>query len=315
MRKYFLLIVACCMTALALAQESPIIVEGDLNKDGFKDKVVADLGSEEDIAVYFGDGKGGHTLFCSYATTLSEYDHPSITITDKGVLRIQNGSSGNCDIFLFRFQDGDFYLIGSKTDRHENDHYDVSHNYLTGKMIRTDGEGSKKKSQTIEMPEMPLLRLGWFPLDMEGLDFLFENYEVENPKDYKTAMGLYRLMQWNGILYPSFYLYHDLGESPTNSWSAYNEIMAFGRLNYWSSLEINRQDDDTWLIHLTDEYEDRTYEQYLDEEMENLEEAIAKADEERGGEPAYSATEFLYSFKNGKFTLLSQVDKEQETKE
>ena len=53
-------------------------------------------------------------------------------------------------------------------------------------------------------------------------------------------------------------------------------------------------------------YEDRTYEQYLDEDGENLEEALERADAERGGEPSSSSGEEEWLFKDGKFTLISE---------
>ena len=129
-------------------------------------------------------------------------------------------------------------MIGSKKDRHKDEHFDVSHNYLTGKMIFTEGEGKTKKSETMEMPPMPKLRFGW-------LEYLFQDYDIDNNVneeliEYKTVTGIYELMQLNGIVFPSFYIYHELEGSLKDGWSTYNEIMKPACYNYASSLEMEK---------------------------------------------------------------------------
>ena len=298
------------LNVLQAEDTKKITVEGDLNKDGIKDRVVVDLDPtvDENFTVYFGDAKGNFNLFRTYETTLSEYANPSITITDKGVIRIQKGTTGNCEVFLFRYQDGEFQMIGSKVDRHDEEHYDVSHNYLPGKMIRTDGEGKAKKSETIDMPPMPKLWLGWFPLDFESLEYLFQDYEFyENEsdelKEYKTVTGIYQLMQWKGIMFSSFYTYHDLEGSSKEGWSTYNEIMKPACYNYASTLEMTKQKDGSYQIHLIDESQDRSYESvfYNDDE----------SDDEDFEIPPTSITEQEWLFKNGKFTLIRETTREE----
>ena len=134
--------------------ETVITAEADINKDGVKDLVIALDGyySGSNFAFYFGDGNGGYRLFREYETDLYG-DKTGITVTDKGVVRIQCDGGAGSDIFLFRWQDGDFRLIGGKKDRHKSEHYDESYNYLTGKMIRTEGEGSSRKAVTTDMPK------------------------------------------------------------------------------------------------------------------------------------------------------------------
>lgn len=311
MKKLFILFLSLLSLNLLQAEDlKTITVEGDLNKDGIKDRVVVDFvyTAEDNFVIYFGDAKGNFNLFRSYATSLYSYDNTNITITDKGVLRIQKGATGDCEVFLFRYQDGDFQMIGSKVDRHDNEHYDISHNYLTGKMIRTEGEGKAKKSETIDMPPMPKLKFGWFPLDFESLEYLFQDYELDENgsdelKEYKTATGIYQLMQWQGIVFSSFYTYHELEGSSKEGWSTYNEIMKPACYNYASSLEMTKQKDGSYLIHLVDESEDRSYESvfYNDDE----------SDDEDFEIPPTSITEQEWLFKDGKFTLIRETTREE----
>ena len=177
-------------------------------------------------------------------------------------------------------------------------------------MIRTDGEGKGKKSETSEMPKIPVLKFGWFPLGFDELDYLFEDYEGDNAEDgleYKTVMGIYGMMQEQGMVSPSFLMVHELSGSAENGWSSYNEIMKYGCFNLSTDISIAKQDDGSYRIHMMNSYEDRTYEQYLDENGENLKEAMERADAERGGEPSSSFGEEDWLFKDGKFTLISET--------
>lgn len=309
---FFLLLV---FNTIQAQDSQPITVEGDLNKDGITDKVVFDprINIDENFAIYFGDGHGGYTLFRSYDVGL--YYNPQISITDKGVMRIQEGLVGNCDVFLFRYQEGDFCCIGGKEDRHDTFHYDVSYNFLTGKQIRADGEGKNKKSTTSTMSPMPVLRFGWFPLDFEVLGYLFEDGEWDNDEDlleYKTVTGIYRLLQEKGLVSASFIEFHDLSGSAESVWSTYNEIMKYGCYNYSSSLSIDKQNDGSYWIHFMDEYEDRTYEQYIDEFDGDIDKAFEKAEKENGGEPSYKKFDEEWVFRDGKFTKVNDFEDQQE---
>ena len=155
--------------------ETVVTAEADINKDGIKDLVIALDGyySGSNFAFYFGDKNGVYQLFREYETDLYG-DKVGITVNDKGVVRIQCDYEGNSDIFLFRWQDGDFRLIGGKKDRHASEHYDESYNYLTGKMIRTDGEGGSRKAVTTDMPKQPAINFGWIPLYYDMLGYLIE---------------------------------------------------------------------------------------------------------------------------------------------
>lgn len=304
------------MVLAAHAEKEFVVVEGDLNKDGVADRVVVDLhNGGENFSFYFGDGKGGYSLFRTYESGLLDNDDVDITITDKGVLRIQKGLKGDCDVFLFRFQDGDFRLIGSKIDRHNSEQYDISHNYLNGKMVRTDGEGKAKKSVTTVMPQMPELKFGWFPLDFDALDYLFEENDYENQVEYKTIMGLFHLMQENGIFgfeYTAFdeykIPYDDPKENADGSWSIYDEAIRPYVYTSITQLDIVKQEDGSYRIQMTNTFEDRSYEKYLDEGME-LEEAMERAEKEKGAPLGYFV-ENEWLFKDGNFTLESRNSSE-----
>lgn len=309
MKRVLIAMLALISFSALQAQEKPIVtVEGDLNKDGVTDKVVYNpsLHVDENFTIYFGDANGGYNLFRSYDVGL--YNNPQISITDKGVIRIQEGVAGNCDVFLFRYENGDIRCTGGKKDRHNDDHFDVSYNFLTGKMIRTDGEGKGKKSVTSDMPAIPVLRLGWFPLDFDELGYLFEDGEWDDAEDmleYKTVTGIYRLLQEKGLVSASFLEFHDLIGSAESVWSTYNEIMKYACYNYSSSLFIDKQNDGSYWIHFMDEYEDRTYEQYIDEFDGDIDKAFEKAEQENGGEPSYKKFDEEWVFKDGRFTKVN----------
>lgn len=308
--KRILLFVACCLSLSVYAQESLMIAEGDLNKDGVADKVVfkPEQFYGDNFAFYFGDGKGGYTLFREYYVGL--FSGVQLSINDKGIVRIQHGSEGYCDVFLFRYEDGDFRCTGGKIDRHNNLHYDISYNFLTGKMVRTDGEGKGKQSVTSDMYPIPVLKFGWFPLDFDAVGYLFEENDFEGGVEFKTTMGIFRLMQQNEMLFYDFadygYPHYPPDVDANGSAAFYGEVMRYGRYNCWLNVFILKQDDGAYHIDVSEEYEDRSYELYLNEDADNLEEAIQKADEERGGESAYSMSETEWLFKDGQFTLISE---------
>ena len=286
--------------------EKLVTAAADINKDGIKDLVIALDGyySDSNFAFYFGDKDGNYNLFREYETEMYG-NKTGITVTDAGVVRIQCDYEGNSDIFLFRWQDGDFRLIGGKKDRHASEHYDESYNYLTGKMIRTDGEGKSRKAVTTDMPKQPVINFGWIPLYYDMLDYLIaeqdEDGYVMTPDDM-LAMGIFRVMQANEMLFWHFAdwenPYHDLhpgGEEDIDYWYAEDEHMSPGSYNAWSALSIEKQEDGSYLIDLSESFYDRSYEALFDEDLSNIDEVMEEYETEE------ETTESRWIFKDGQF--------------
>ena len=235
-------------------------VDGDFNKDGIRDSLVVTKGEniQKIFAFYFGQANGKVSLF--QTIKISMEDDAKITVTDKGVIRIQLGSS-EVDVFLFRFQNGDFYLIGGKKDRHKYDHYDISYNFSTGKMIKTTGEGKQASSSTISMPKMPPLRFGWFPLDYSNLEIFLEKVPVND--ETKIAELIYQRMICEDILY-GLHWRGKLREKGKNSWSVEGGYESPANYNFYGSLEMKKLDDGTYRINVEGSRENRECELELD---------------------------------------------------
>ena len=173
---------------------------GDLNKDGVKDLVVLakpnfkenmqtrDDGYEYNfnpyiLAIYFGQAEGDFKQWKQYENLFepdSEWttNDVDVEITERGTLNISTsffanaGSYGtNQTKYTFRFQNGDFYLIGKEsTDmmRNTGEMTTVSENYLTWKRqtIKDNAfEEVVKKETWSKLTKEPLKKLG-----DEGLD-------------------------------------------------------------------------------------------------------------------------------------------------
>lgn len=286
--------------------ESVAWAQADVNKDGVYDIVIAlnSYYSGSNVAFYFGDNKGNYNLFREYETDMfgSNID---VSITNKGVVRFQldDAGDGGSDIFLFRWQDGDFRLIGGKKDRHKSEHYDESYNYLTGDMIRTDGEGKNKKSVTTHMPEQPAINFGWIPLRYDMLGYLLETPAEDDyvmTPDDMLVMGIFRVMQANEMLFWHFCDWENPYRDPHPDseggvWYADDEHMSPGSYNAWSSLSIVKLPDGSYDIDLTESFYDRSYESMFDEDLSNVDEIM----EEYGSEEEVSRSRWI--FNDGQF--------------
>ena len=157
--------------------------EGDFNKDGVKDLFIAtDYGS----AFYFGKAGGSYSLFLD--TDMPVSSDAKLSVTDKGVLRIQTPQS---DVFLFRYQDNSFVLLGGK-------HGDESYNFLTNKKVETSGLGASRTSETYDMPKHPPFKYGWFPLDWNVLQDVYTQTNEDGGglnSECMLTFGIYRRMQ------------------------------------------------------------------------------------------------------------------------
>ena len=281
--------------------EAVVTASGDFNKDGIQDLVIAVPGilMGENFAFYFGQKEGGYRLFRDYEVRIPA--QTGITVNDKGVVRIQcNRDGGDADIFLFRYEKGDFRLIGGKEDRHKSAHYDISYNYLTDNMIRTDGEGKSRKSATsgLMQPPPPMF-FGWIPLDYGMLSYITSGDEANESQQHMTVMGIFRVMQCNEMLFWTFcdpdVEYHNPEFNPEGYWFCQDEHMSFGSYNMFSSLTITPQDDGSYFIRLVEESEDRSYESEINEDGSNIDEVLENAEIET------SRTETTWRFKNGQF--------------
>ena len=169
--------------------------QGDLNKDGIKDLVVLakpnfkenmmtrDDGYEYNfnpyiLAIYFGQAEGGFKQWKQYEDLFepdSEWtsNDVDIDITERGTLNISTsffasaGSYGTSqNTYTFRFQNGDFYLIGkecTEMSRNTGEMTTVSENYLTWKRqtIKDNAfEDVVKKETWSKLTKHPLEKLG-----------------------------------------------------------------------------------------------------------------------------------------------------------
>ncbi len=172
-------------------------VEGDLNKDGVKDVVIIaksrdpqnmktrDDGYEYNfnppvMAIYFANEGGNYTLFKQYFNTIpgQEDEFQSVEvdlkINDRCVMRIapsyfntMGSSDSDASVYVFRYQNGDFYLIGKDVksfSRYSGECEEVSENYLTHKHQTITSnmfdESVKPKEVWTKIPADPLEKLG-----------------------------------------------------------------------------------------------------------------------------------------------------------
>lgn len=177
-------------------------ITGDLNKDGVSDLVLMatpdfpefietrDDGYEINynqpvLAIFFGDKDGNFQCFKQYENVLPRRTESFIIIdcgmqiTSKGVLQVGldyfstmgSWSTSNYS-YKFRYQDGDFFLIGYDTQsymRNTGEAETVSFNYLTGKKqtvtFNMFDEKAKKKEKWSKITKKPLRKLGSWTLE------------------------------------------------------------------------------------------------------------------------------------------------------
>lgn len=199
MNKIFLLLVLVLGSLSAFAEpKEDNVIKGDLNKDGFEDKVVVSYprdpekisvredGYEYDfnrpiLRIYFGDANGKYKLFKQYKELLPYSDNEFLFVEDltvevspKGILSISYGtfaSAGSYGVphlkYVYRFQNGDFFLIGSDQEefsRSSGKKVVVSENYLSWKKQTITSnefdENVKPAEKWERIPKKPLSRLG-----------------------------------------------------------------------------------------------------------------------------------------------------------
>ena len=175
---------------------------GDLNKDGVADLALIALPNDSAhikvrddgyaynfnqplLAIYFGTDDGRLRLWKTYDEVLpatvdecTTIDY-SINITPRGTMTIgieafmTMGSYNSPDVtYVFRFQDGDFFLIGKdehSLSRSSGQDETISYNYLTHKrqqvVSNAFDDSIKPREKWTAIPKSPLKRLGTWPLD------------------------------------------------------------------------------------------------------------------------------------------------------
>ena len=286
-----------------------ISAEGDFNKNGVKDLF---LNTEQTgSAIYFGKADGGYNLFRDYDLHLD--DNAKVTVNANGVLRIQNDIESGSDIFLFRYQNGGFVLIGGKKDRHKSEHYDESYNFSTRKVIKTNGEGSSQTTENGVMPVQPDIKYGWIPLKWDMLDFLFEiNEDGSLPVEQMTIGGIYRRMQDEDMFHwvlcdiESYYGRAIPEKNEDGSYNTFGIYEAPGSYNLDTDVKITKLAGGKYKIVVNETSQDRSYEgevnRYYEEHEGAEDESYDEILEKLGIEvPDDETSTIVYIFDDGKF--------------
>ena len=172
-----------------------IFKTGDLNNDGIADLALIATPCNSDkmktrddgyvynfnqpvLAIYWGDQNGGFNLFKQYDNVIPARPDefmditPSLEIDNKGNLRIILeffASAGSwtqpTTTHVFRFQNGDFYLIGkdvTELERTTGKTVVTSENYLTHRrIVTTERPRRKPSSKKTRLPKNPLKQMGF----------------------------------------------------------------------------------------------------------------------------------------------------------
>ena len=172
-----------------------IFKTGDLNNDGIADLALIATPCNSDkmktrddgyvynfnqpvLAIYWGDQNGGFNLFKQYDNVIPARPDefmditPSLEIDNKGNLRIILeffASAGSwtqpTTTHVFRFQNGDFYLIGkdaTELERTTGKTVVTSENYLTHRrIVTTERPRRKPSSKKTRLPKNPLKQIGF----------------------------------------------------------------------------------------------------------------------------------------------------------
>lgn len=168
---------------------------GDLNGDGVNDlALIATPNNKEKmktrddgyvynfnqpvLAIYWGQKGGGYKLYKQYDKVVPAREDefvsitPSLSITKKGALVIDleyfltaGSYTQPTSSYTFRYQNGDFYLIGkdaTELERTTGKTVVTSDNYLTRKRCVTTGNISSKKAKDkwSKLPKQPLQPMG-----------------------------------------------------------------------------------------------------------------------------------------------------------
>ena len=125
-----------------------------------------------------------------------------------------------------------------------------------------------------------------------------EDDYIMTPDDM-LAMGIFRVMQANEMLFWHFCdwenPYRDPHPDGDSFWYAEDEHMSPGSYNAWSSLEIEKLADGSYVIDLTETFYDRSYEILFNEDLSNIDEVMEENESEE------ETTRSRWIFKDGQF--------------
>lgn len=170
-------------------------VMGDMNKDGIADMALMAHLNQPVFAIYFGTADGKLKLWKEYGQLLPANESEDCTnniifeINSRGALTItiepecsQGSYTTEINRYTYRFQNGDFYLIGKENEsvqRNTGEAELVSENYLTWKRqvkkmnVFSDKPGVEKWTR---LTRKPLEKLGDFCLGEGSIDKHTEAY-------------------------------------------------------------------------------------------------------------------------------------------
>ena len=173
-------------------------VMGDMNKDGIADMALIANHNQRLFAIYFGTADGKLKLWKEYARLLPVGEGEDCTnniildINSRGALTIsiepecsQGSYTTEISRYTYRFQNGDFYLIGKENEsvqRNTGEAELVSENYLTWKrQVKKTNVFSEKPGveKWTRLTRKPLEKLGDYCLGEGGIDKHAEAYILE----------------------------------------------------------------------------------------------------------------------------------------
>ena len=220
-------------------------VMGDMNKDGIADMAVMVNFNQPMFAIYFGTADGKLKLWKEYGKLLPANENEDCTnnftfeITTRGVLNItiqpectQGSYTTEISRYSYRFQNGDFFLIGKETEsvqRNTGEAELVSENYLTWKRqvkksnVFSDTPAVEKWTR---LSRKPLEKLGDYGLAdgsidkhseayiLERMESIYSRYKDENVVQGKFGRRIRHDVDYDGMFCSSRYkkLYHAASE-------------------------------------------------------------------------------------------------------
>ena len=112
------------------------------------------------------------------------------------------------------------------------------------------------------MPKLPPLRFGWFPLDFNELDYLFEAGNVD--ADTKTAMGIFRRMLVEGVI-DQMVMWSSFEKVRNGNWKVDMSYESPASYNFYATLFVKKSKGETYQLDMSGVRVDRSCEQEANE--------------------------------------------------